>query len=141
MNVIDFKGKKVLIRPGATDKGEGKEVIIGNARKADENNRISCRKVVAEKTPDGGETLKVTITTYNAGGQAQTSGRTSEPILRITDSPGHSSRRSSNAQEPQRPRTFKPQRPEIGTWKTNTFNAAGRLVKSGPTFDQLFLNM
>jgi hypothetical protein len=25
---------------------------------------------------------------------------------------------------------------EIGTWKTNTFKAAGRLVKSGPTFDQ-----
>jgi hypothetical protein len=62
MNVIDFEGKKVLIRPGATGKGEGKEVIIGNARKADENNRISCRKVVVEKTPDGGEILKVTIT-------------------------------------------------------------------------------
>jgi hypothetical protein len=35
------------------------------------------------------------------------------------------------------PRTFKPRRPEIGTWKTNTFKAAGRLVKSGPTFNQL----
>jgi hypothetical protein len=66
MNVIDFEGKKVLIRPNATDKGKGKEVIIDNARKADENNIISCRKVVDEKTPDGGETLKVTIT--NAGG-------------------------------------------------------------------------
>jgi hypothetical protein len=55
MNVIDFEGKKVLIRPGVTDKGEGKEVIIGNARKADGNNNISCMKVVAEETPDGGE--------------------------------------------------------------------------------------
>jgi hypothetical protein len=62
MNVIDFEGKKVLIRLGTTDKGKGKEVIVGNARKADENNRSSCRKLVAEKTPDGGETLKVTIT-------------------------------------------------------------------------------
>jgi hypothetical protein len=69
MNVIDFEGKKVLIRPSATDKGESKGVIIDNARKADENNRISYRKVVAEKTPDGGETLKVTITTSNAGGK------------------------------------------------------------------------
>jgi hypothetical protein len=68
MNVIDFEGKKVLIRPGMTDKGEGKEVLIDNARKVDENNRISCMKVVAEKTPDGGKTLKVTIT--NAGGQS-----------------------------------------------------------------------
>jgi hypothetical protein len=55
-----------------TDKGEGKEVIIGNTRKADENNKISCRKVVAEKTPSGGETLKDTIT--NAGGQSQIGG-------------------------------------------------------------------
>jgi hypothetical protein len=50
---------------------------------------------------------------------------------------GHSSERSGNAPEPQRPRTFKPQRPEIATWKINTFKAAGRLVKFGPIFDQL----
>jgi hypothetical protein len=62
MNVIDFEGKKVLIRPSATNKGEGKEVIIGNARKADGNNKFFCMKVVAEKTPDGEETMKVTIT-------------------------------------------------------------------------------
>jgi hypothetical protein len=87
MNVIDFEGKKDLIRPGTTDKGKGKEVIIGNARKAAENNRSSCRKVVAEKTPDGGETLKVTIT--NTGGQSQTGDRTREPVLRIMDGPVH----------------------------------------------------
>jgi hypothetical protein len=53
-NVIDFEGKKVLIRPSTADKGKGKEVIIGDARKAEENNKISYRKVVAQKTPDGG---------------------------------------------------------------------------------------
>jgi hypothetical protein len=31
MNVIDFEGKKVLIRPSTTDKEKGKEVIIGDA--------------------------------------------------------------------------------------------------------------
>jgi hypothetical protein len=46
--MINFEGKRVLIRPGMTDKGKGKEVIIGDARKADENNKISCRKVMAE---------------------------------------------------------------------------------------------
>jgi hypothetical protein len=61
--MINFDEKKVLTRPSATDKGKGKEVIIGDARKADENNKKSCRKVVIERTPDGGETLKVTITT------------------------------------------------------------------------------
>ena len=151
MNVIDFNGKKVLIRPNTADKGKDKEVIIGNAREADRNNKIACRKVVAEKTPNGGETLKVTITNSGTGGQVQTRGHAQEPILRITDGPvprrgrsetlpdgpEHSSGRSGNSEEPRRPRTFKPRQPEIGTWKTNTFKVASRLVKSSPTFDQL----
>jgi hypothetical protein len=41
------------------------------------------------------------------------------------DGPKHSSGRSGNTQGPQRPCTFKPRRPEIGTWKTNTTKAAG----------------
>jgi hypothetical protein len=53
------------------------------------------------------------------------------------DGPENSSGWSDHTQDPQRPRTIKPQRPEIGTWKTNTFKAAVRLVKSSPTFDQL----
>jgi hypothetical protein len=65
---------------------------------------------VVEKTPDGGETLKVTITTSNAGGQAQLGSQAREPVLRIAngsthrrgwsrtlpDSPDPSSGRSSN---------------------------------------------
>jgi hypothetical protein len=151
MNMIDFEGKRVLIRPNTADKGKGKEVIIGNARESDGNHKISCRKVVAERTPDGGETFKVTITTSGTLGQAQTKGQEQEPVLCISDGPTHrcrrsgtvsdglenSSGRSGYTQDPQRPRTFKPRRPEIGTWKTNTFKAAGRLVKFGPTFDQL----
>jgi hypothetical protein len=122
MNVIDFNGKKILFRPTTADKGKDKEVIIGNAREADGNNKISCRKVVAEKTPDGGETLKVTIKTSGTRGKAQTRGHAREPILRIADGPvprrgqsvtsldgpKHSSGWSENTQEPQRPRTFKP---------------------------------
>jgi hypothetical protein len=149
MNMIDIEGKKVLVRPNIADKGKGKEIVISNAREVDENHKISCRKVVAEKTPDGGETLKVTITTSGTGGQAWT--KEQEPVLRTPDSPTrrrersgtppdgpeNSSGRSGHAQDSQRPFTFKPRRPEIGTWKTNTFKAAGRLVKTGPTFDQL----
>jgi hypothetical protein len=67
-----FEGKKVLVRPNTADKGKDKEIIIDNAREADGNKKFSCRKVVAEKTPNGGETLKVTITTPGAGGQAWT---------------------------------------------------------------------
>jgi hypothetical protein len=70
MNMIDFEGKRILVRPNTADKGKDKEIIIDNTREADGNHKISCRKVVAEKTPDGGETLKVTIMTSSAGGQA-----------------------------------------------------------------------
>jgi hypothetical protein len=69
INMINFDGKKVLIQPSPANKGKGKEVIIGDKRKTVENNKNSSRKVVAERTPDGGETLKVTITTSNAGGR------------------------------------------------------------------------
>jgi hypothetical protein len=81
MNMIDFEGKRILVRPNTADKGKGKEIIIGNAREADRNHKISCRKVVAEKTPDGRETLKVTITTSSDGGQAQTKGQEQEPAV------------------------------------------------------------
>jgi hypothetical protein len=69
INMINFDGNKVLIQPNTAGKGKGNEVIFDDARKADENNKNSCRRVVAERTPDGGETLKVTITTSNAGGR------------------------------------------------------------------------
>jgi hypothetical protein len=51
INMINFDGKKVLIRPSATDKGKGKEVIIDDARKVDENNKNSSRKVVRRGLP------------------------------------------------------------------------------------------
>jgi hypothetical protein len=69
MNMIDFKGKKVLVRPNTAYKGKGKETIIGNAKEVDGDRKVSCREVVAEKTPDGGETLKVTITASRTGGK------------------------------------------------------------------------
>jgi hypothetical protein len=122
MNMIDFEGKRVLIQHNTADKGKCKEIIIGSARDADENNKISCRKVVAEKTPNGGETLKVTITASGTRGQAQTGRQEREPVLRITDGPPSrrgrseaspdgpktSGRRSGYIQDPQQPRTFRP---------------------------------
>jgi hypothetical protein len=57
INMINFDGKKILIRPSATDKGKGKEVLIGDTREADE----------ITKNSEVGETLKVTITTSSVG--------------------------------------------------------------------------
>jgi hypothetical protein len=79
MNMIDFEGKKVLVRPNTADKGKGKETIIGNTKEADEGRKVSCGKVVAEKTPDGGETLKVTITASSTGGKRRQGDRCRNP--------------------------------------------------------------
>jgi hypothetical protein len=66
--MISFDDKKVLYRSNVADKSKGKKIIISDPWDADENTKISYRRVVAEKTPDGGETLKITITTSNARG-------------------------------------------------------------------------
>jgi hypothetical protein len=96
---------------------------------------------VVEKTLDGGKTLKVTITASSTGGKHRQGGRRGNPCCASrtvrhpdTDGPKALGGQSSYTQQPC---TFKPQRPEIGTWKTNTFKAASRMVKSGSTFDQL----
>ena len=69
INISYFDNKKVLVRPSAIDKSKDKEVIIDNTREADENIKVSYRKVIAEKILDGGETLKITIMTSNVGGR------------------------------------------------------------------------
>jgi hypothetical protein len=80
MNMIDFEGKKVLIWPNTADKGKSKEIVIDNARDVGGNHKISCKKVVAEKTPDGGETLKVTIIASGTGGKHRQGDRRKNPF-------------------------------------------------------------
>jgi hypothetical protein len=74
MNMINFDDRNVLVRPSVADKGKGKEIIIGDTREAVKNTKYYCRKVVIEESPDGGESLKITITTSNTRGQPQTCG-------------------------------------------------------------------
>jgi hypothetical protein len=112
MNMIDFEGKRVLIWPSTADMGKGKEIIIGNAREADKNNKISCRKVVAEKTPDGGETLKVTITASATGGKHGYGDRRGNPCCASrtvrhpdADGPKTPGGQFGYTQDPQQPRT------------------------------------
>jgi hypothetical protein len=44
---------------------------------------------VTERTPDGGETMKVTITTSNARGKMQAGSQARASVLRIADGPTH----------------------------------------------------
>jgi hypothetical protein len=52
-----------------SDKGKGKEITIDDSRPGDENVKPTCREVVAERTPDGGEMLKITIRSSKAEGR------------------------------------------------------------------------
>jgi hypothetical protein len=47
------------------DKEKRKGILIGDPRVLDENRKILSWEVVAEKTSDGGETLKITIKSSN----------------------------------------------------------------------------
>jgi hypothetical protein len=47
------------------DKDKGKNVVIDDPRMIDENRQILFREVIAYKTADRKETLKITITTKN----------------------------------------------------------------------------
>ena len=94
--MINFDDKKVLVWPSIVDKGEDKKIIISDLREADENTKISCRKLVEEKTSDGGEILKITITTSNIGGRHRQACKysalfcTPQMVQRAgTDGPGH----------------------------------------------------
>jgi hypothetical protein len=69
INTLDLNGKKVLVRLEVAEKDKGKSVLIGDPRVPDENKEALYRKVIVERTPDGGEMLKITIGSSNTRGR------------------------------------------------------------------------
>jgi hypothetical protein len=67
-NTMDLPEPKVLVRPHQDDATKGKNVVIGEA-KPDLRGKELVRKVEYEKTPDGKETFKVTVSASRHGGQ------------------------------------------------------------------------
>ena len=65
---IDLDNVKVLIWPEQDEGAKGKNVIIGEPRPKNVNDKIQAREVVMEKTPDGKESLKITVKTSRPGG-------------------------------------------------------------------------
>jgi hypothetical protein len=97
------------------------------------------RKVEYEKTPDGKETFKVTVSASGHEGQGSSTPveqRSSEPFLarpvRPVDGIGQ------NGALPGHPRMIKPSRLEIGNWKLNVAKNQGSGPKPKVTFDMLF---
>jgi hypothetical protein len=68
INTMDLQQPKVLVRPHQAEATKGKNVVIGEA-KPDLRGKEPARKVVYEKTPDGKETFKVTMSASGHRGQ------------------------------------------------------------------------
>ena len=103
--------------------------------------RFWPKEVVKEKTDDGKDTMKITIRAPRFGRQASSppdsqSAAQARPVRPVspTGQTGSSSRSDRSCD---RPRTFKPKRPEVGTWKTNEVKVPGRTANQKPTFNQL----
>ena len=78
-HTIDLSNAKVLIRPEQAEGAEGKNVVIGEARPNNVNDKILAREVVLEKAPDGKELIKITVKAKVPGGQESSSTAASRP--------------------------------------------------------------
>ena len=79
VHTIDLDKAKVLIRPDQAEGAKEKNVIIGEPRSKNVNGKVRTREVTMEKTPDGEESLKITVKASRPGGQESSSQDTSRP--------------------------------------------------------------
>ena len=118
-------------------------VVIGDPRVIDESTTVLHREVVIEKTPEGKETLRITIRT--AGGCSGGKEQHAPPGQQLPDVPAPHTGSSGAPDVPAAPvgssggtqqklKTFRPKRPEVETWKQNLNKASGKITKIGPTF-------
>ena len=80
LHTIDLNNAKVLIRPEQAEGAKGKNMIIGEERPKNVNDKILAREVVLEKTSDGQESLKITLKASRPGGQTSSSQNSSWPV-------------------------------------------------------------
>jgi hypothetical protein len=125
INTMDLQQPKVLVRPHQAEATKGENVVIGVA-KPDLRGKELVRKVEYEKTPDGKETFKVTVSASGHGGQGSSrpvDQRPSEPSLARPVKPVEVT--GQTGVPPCRTRMIKPSRPEIGNWKLNVAKKSG----------------
>jgi hypothetical protein len=138
INTMELQQPKVLVRPHQVEATKGKNVVVGEA-KPDLRRKELTREVADEKTPDGRETLKITVKASRLEGQGS-----SAPISRQPLEPEEAGAvkpagvRGQIAPAQGRPRMLKPKRPEIGNWKLNVEKNQGSVPKPKVTFDMLF---
>ena len=80
-HTIDLSNAKVLLRPEQAEGAEGKNVVFGETRPKNVNDKILAREVVLEKAPDGKELIKITVKAQVPGGQESSSATASRPAV------------------------------------------------------------
>jgi hypothetical protein len=138
INTTEFQQPKVLVRPHQTKANKGKNVMVG-AAKPDLRGKELTREVAYEKTPDGRETLKITIKASGHGGQGSStpSGQqTTKPVLDRAVRPGVQGGQTAPAHG--HPKMLVSKRHEIGNWNLNVAKNHGSIPKPKVMFDMLF---
>ena len=70
---MELNNPKVLLQPEQAEGAQGKNVVIGDPRPINANDKILAREVVAKKTLDRKPTLRIFVNTPKPGGQASSS--------------------------------------------------------------------
>jgi len=83
IHTLDLNNPKVLIWPEQAKGAKGKNVIIGEPRPNNVNDKVLVRKVVLDKAPDGKESLKVTINAPRLGGQESPTSDARRPAVQV----------------------------------------------------------
>ena len=69
VHTLELNNPKVLIRPDQAEGAKGKNVVIGDPRPMNANNKILAREVVQEKAPDGKKNMKIILMPRAPGGK------------------------------------------------------------------------
>ena len=123
VHTLELNNPKVLLRPEQAEGAQGKNVVIGDPRLMNANDKILARKVVAEKTPDGKPTLRIFVNAPKPGGQASSSNQPAvqaRPVRPVASTgqigpTGQTVSNNRSDQPREQPRTFKPKCLEEGT--------------------------
>ena len=73
VHTLELHNPMVLLRPEQAEGAQGKNVVIGDPRPMNANDKILAREVIAKKTPDGKPTLWIFVNARKPGGQASSS--------------------------------------------------------------------
>ena len=69
VHTLELNNPKFLLRPKQAEGAQGKNIVMGDPRLMNANDKILAREVVAEKTADGKPTLRIFVNAPKPGGQ------------------------------------------------------------------------